>query len=100
MGKLDRYSKQLLETFRGCQYTDILGFGNILEVNDNQDFDDYLTEIIINFQNQSRSKRKALLKLAKDVAAANKGMAANPKLINSETLIPVAYKISSIALSR
>lgn len=77
--KLDRYSRQLLETFRKCQYTDILGIGNILGIDDNQDFDDYITDIIIAYQREPRSKRKALLKLVKDVAAANEEMAENIK---------------------
>ena len=79
--KLDRRSRKLLETFRECQYSDIIGVGNILGVNDNQEFDDYLTDIVIKFQELNRATQKGMLKMIQDVAKANKEMTSNPNLI-------------------
>ena len=81
--KLDRNSRKLIELFRNCQYTDIIGIGNILGVQEQDEFDDYLTEIIIQYRQIERSKQKALLKLVKDITKANKEMVADPKLIGS-----------------
>lgn len=67
-------SEKLLGEFQGLQFTDIIGFGRILDVEEEDDFDDFITNIIIAFCQQSRKKRKQLLKLAKDVKEANKLM--------------------------
>lgn len=86
--KLDRNSRKLIELFRNCQYTDIIGVGNILGVQEQDEFDDYLTEIIIQYRQIERSKQKALLKLVKDIAKANKEMTADPKLIENLPVPP------------
>lgn len=83
--KLSRRSKKLLETFRECDFSDILGVGNILGVNDNQEFDDYLTDIVIKFQELNRATQKGMLKMVQDVAKANKEMTSNPDLIKKMT---------------
>ena len=77
--KLDKYSIKLLENFRGLQYTDIIGIGNILSVKEEDDFDDYLTAIIGAYMEIPKSKKKALLKLTKDLIKANKEMMADPE---------------------
>lgn len=76
--QLDSLSVKLLESFRELQYTDIIGFGNILGVKEENEFDDYLTSIIIAYMKQPKSKRKALLKLSKKLVQANKEMKADP----------------------
>ena len=76
--QLDSLSIKLLENFRSLQYTDIIGFGNILSVKEEDDFDDYLTSIIVAYMKQPKSKRKALLKLSKQLVQANKEMKADP----------------------
>lgn len=90
--KLDRYSRKLIELFRNCQYTDIIGIGNILGVQEQNEFDDYLTEIIVQYRQVERSKQKALLKLVKDIVKANKEMVADPKLIGNLPVPPLKLK--------
>ena len=75
---LDKYSEELLKNFRGCQYTDIIGIGNIIGVKEEDDFDDYLTSIISVYMEMPKSKKKAILKLSKDLVKANKEMMADP----------------------
>lgn len=69
---MEKQLKQLLEYFSKLNFVDILAFGNILGIEEQDNFEDYVTEILMGFQEESRFKRKKLLKLAKDVAAANK----------------------------
>lgn len=75
---LDKYSEQLLINFRGLQYTDIIGIGNIIGVKEEDNFDDYITSIIGTYMEMPKSKRKALLKLSKDLVKANTEMKADP----------------------
>lgn len=75
---LDKYSEQLLTNFRGLQYTDIIGIGNILGIKEEDDFDDYITAIVGTYMEMPKSKRKAILKLTKDLVKANTEMKADP----------------------
>ena len=75
---LDKYSEQLLTSFRGLQYTDIIGIGNILGIKEEDDFDDYITAIVGTYMEMPKSKRKAILKLTKDLVKANTEMKADP----------------------
>lgn len=54
-------------------FVDILGFANIIgtEIVKDEDFEDYVTRLIVDFQKLPRSKRRQLIKLAADVAGAN-----------------------------
>lgn len=63
--------KKLIKYIKKFQLIDLLGFGNILQVEETNDFESYLTNIIIAFLQQKRKKRKQLLKLAEDIAANN-----------------------------
>lgn len=76
--KLDRYSVKLLEHMRNFQLTDIVALGNIVGAEEKEDFDDFITDIIVKFQEMPRAKRKGLVKLAKDVSKANDEMTADP----------------------
>ena len=75
---LDKYSEQLLVNFRGLQYTDIIGIGNILGIKEEDNFDDYITAIVGTYMEMPKSKRKAILKLTKDLVKANTEMKADP----------------------
>jgi GTP cyclohydrolase I len=61
-----------LKYFKEFNLVDILAFGNILGVEEQEKFEDYITEILDAFQKEDKLKRRAFLKTAKDVAAANK----------------------------
>lgn len=63
--------KELLGYIENFQLTDLLGFGKILNVEEKDDYADYLNNIIVNFKKEKRKKRKQLLKLAKDISEYN-----------------------------
>lgn len=64
--------KKLIEYIKSFQLTDLLGFGNILSVPEEDNFENYIINIVNNFSKENYRKRKALLKLAKDIATNNK----------------------------
>lgn len=76
--KLDKYSVKLLEHMRNFQLSDMIAIGNIVGAEEKEDFDDFLTDVIVKFQELPRNKRKALVKLAKQVDKANDEMVADP----------------------
>ena len=63
--------KKLIEYFKNFQLTDLLGFGNIRGIKEENNFENYVTNIVVAFSEQNRKKKKALLKLAKDISEAN-----------------------------
>ena len=63
--------KKLIEYFKNFQLIDLLGFGNILGIKEENNFENYVTNIVVAFSEQNRKKKKALLKLAKDISEAN-----------------------------
>lgn len=63
--------KDLIKYIGKFQLTDLLGFGNILKVKECNDFEEYVTNIVISFSKEKRRKRKQLLQLAKDIADNN-----------------------------
>ena len=65
--------KELINYIKEFQLVDLIGFGRILGVEEEDNFEDYLTNIIVAFLNEKRKKRKQLLQLAKDIANNNKG---------------------------
>lgn len=71
MENQDKQIKRLLEYFKNFQFTDLLGFANILQVQEQDNFIDFVTDICDAFSKQPKGKRKELLKLAKDVSQAN-----------------------------
>lgn len=71
---IEKQMKDLIEYFKEFQITDLLGFGNILGVEEEDDFADYCTNILVKFSEENRSKRRQLLKLAKDIVVANRSM--------------------------
>ena len=67
----NRQIKRLLKYFESFQFTDLLGFAKILEVEEQEDFVEFIVNIIDSFQKQDKKKRKELIKLAKDVSEFN-----------------------------
>ena len=67
----DRQIKKLLKYFSRMQFTDILAFGNILGVKEEDQFEEYVTNILEAFSKMPAAKRRSLLKLGKDVSEAN-----------------------------
>ena len=67
----DRQIKRLLKYFESFQFTDLLGFAKILEVEEQEDFVEFIVNIVDSFQKQDKKKRKELIKLAKDVSEFN-----------------------------
>lgn len=63
--------KKLIEYFKNFQLTDLLGFGSILGIKEEDNFENYVTNIVVAFSEQNRKKKRALLKLAKDISEAN-----------------------------
>lgn len=65
---------KLLELFKKFDFLDIVAFGNILgvDIEENEQFEDYITRMLVEFNKVPRQRRRQLLKLAKDVAGANK----------------------------
>ena len=67
----ERQIKKLLKYFSRMQFTDILAFGNILGVKEEDQFEEYVTNILEAFSKIPAAKRRSLLKLGKDVSEAN-----------------------------
>ena len=67
----ERQIKKLLKYFSKMQFTDILAFGNILGVKEEDQFEEYVTNILEAFSKMPAAKRRSLLKLGKDVSEAN-----------------------------
>ena len=64
----------MLEYIDKLNFVDILGLGNILGVEEQEDFEEYVTDILYAYSNRNRKTKKQLLKLIKDVAGANREM--------------------------
>ena len=71
---IEKQANQLLDYFKKFDVTDLIGFGEILGVEEKDDFVDYVTDIVSAFWQENRIKRRQLLKLAKDIAIANQYM--------------------------
>lgn len=104
--KLDRYSTKLLEHMRNFQLTDMIAIGNIVGAEEKEDFDDFLTDVIIKFQELPRNKRKELVKLAKQVSKANDEMTADPNFTPiapeelAKQMVETCHKAEEIKVDR
>lgn len=76
----DSPEKQFIKNIKNLQFTDILAFAQILQVDEKDVFEDFLVDIVYAFSQQPKDKKKHLLKLAKDVAADNKRQGAAQKI--------------------
>lgn len=71
---IEKQANQLLDYFKKFDVTDLIGFGEILGVEEKDNFVDYVTDIVSAFWQENRIKRRQLLKLAKDISVANQYM--------------------------
>ena len=85
MEKVDKYTLRLLEYIDKLNFVDILGIGNILGVEEQEDFEEYITEILYAYANRNRKTKKQLLKLVKDVAGANRDIISHEESLNEES---------------
>lgn len=67
-------TEKILEYFKKFNFMDLIAFGTILEVEQVNDIEEYVTNILVAFNEKDRAARRELIKLARDVALANKDM--------------------------
>lgn len=53
--------------FGKMNFVEIMGFANLLGVEEEEKFEDYLTNILVAFSELSRSEKRKIFKLAKQV---------------------------------
>lgn len=63
--------KKLIEYIKNFQLSDLLGFARIVGAEETEDFEDFVTEVVVKFLEMPRKDRKNLLKLAKQVSENN-----------------------------
>lgn len=68
----EKKAVEFLREISKLELLDLLAIGNILEVEEIDPFEDYVTEIVGNYLKKSRKTQRELLKLAKDVQKDNK----------------------------
>lgn len=71
---MEKQIKELLEIFKNCDFTDILGLAKLLEVEEIDPFEDFIVEILAAFGSQPRNKRRKLLKLMRNLDGVNKAL--------------------------
>ena len=71
MEKKNCAEAQLMELIKQFKLLDLLGFAKLLQVPENDDFEEFVCEIVYSFSKLDRRHRRELLKLAKNVAKAN-----------------------------
>lgn len=62
------------------QLTDLVGFARLLGVKENDNFEDFMVEILDSYNQQEKKRQWLLLSMARDVAAANKKLKQKDKL--------------------
>lgn len=67
-------TEKILEYFKKFNFMDLIAFGTILEVEQVNDIEEYVTNILVAFNEKDKAARRELIKLARDVALANKDM--------------------------
>lgn len=70
----ERKAVEFLREISKLELLDLLAIGNILEVEEIDPFEDYVTEIVGSYLKKSRRIQKELLKLARDVQKDNKAI--------------------------
>ena len=70
----EKKAVEFLREISKLELLDLLAIGNILEVEEIDPFEDYVTEIVRNYLEKSRKIQRELLKLAKDVQKDNKAI--------------------------
>lgn len=70
----EKKAVEFLREISKLELLDLLAIGNILEVEEIDPFEDYVTKIVENYLKKSRKIQRELLKLAKDVQKDNKAI--------------------------
>ena len=70
----EKKAVEFLREISKLELLDLLAIGNILEVEEIDPFEDYVTEIVGNYLKKSRKIQRELLKLARDVQKDNKAI--------------------------
>lgn len=65
-------TKEFLAMFKDLQFTDVLAFGKLLKVEEKEPIEDYVTDIMVAFNELPRGQRRKIIKLCKEVSAANR----------------------------
>lgn len=63
--------KKLIRYIKNFQLSDLLGFARIVGAEETEDFEDFVTEVVVKFLEMPRKDRKNLLKLAKQISENN-----------------------------
>ena len=72
-GQENNMEKKLIKLFTEFTLSDLLGFGKLLGVNDTKmEFEDFITEIVVQFSKSRRKERRSLLKLAQKIVEDNR----------------------------
>lgn len=64
--------EKLIKYLTTFQLSDLIGFAAILRVQEEEDFNEYIINIVEAFTAKNRKIRKELLKLAKDISLNNR----------------------------
>lgn len=64
--------EKLIKYLTTFQLSDLIGFAAILQVQEEEDFNEYIVNIVEAFAAKNRKIRKELLKLAKDISLNNR----------------------------
>lgn len=64
--------EKLIKYLTTFQLSDLIGFAAILQVEEEEDFNEYIVNIVEAFAVKNRKIRKELLKLAKDISLNNR----------------------------
>lgn len=64
--------EKLIKYLTTFQLSDLIGFAAILQVQEEEDFNEYIVNIVEAFAAKNRKIRKELLKLAKDIRLNNR----------------------------
>lgn len=67
-----RLEKKLVKCFKDFQLVDLLGFAAILGVKEEEDFVEFVTDIVEAYSKRPYKEKISMLKLAKDVAGNNR----------------------------
>lgn len=70
----EKKAVEFLREISKLELLDLLAIGSILEVEEIDPFEDYVTEIVGSYLKKSRRIQKELLKLARDVQKDNKAI--------------------------
>ena len=71
--KLTKDALSIISYFQYFQITDLLAFGKLLGVEEQEDFEDYLTEITLKYTELSKRDKDKYLKLVKALAGKTGG---------------------------